>query len=83
MFGAIFLGLSLAYADAGWRGSSGAARVTLAGFLVYDLILMPPFLRHFDTVPDAHRLSLTLYTAALLASAVLALWYLLPRRGVR
>lgn len=83
LFGAIFLGLSLAYADAAWRGSSGAARVTLAGFLVYDLILLPPFLRHFGTVPDAHRLSLTLYTAVLLASAVLALWYFLPRRGVR
>ena len=78
VFALIFLGLSTIYADVARTGARGAAIVAMSGFLVYDLILLPPFLGHFDKVPAELVTSLSVYVAVLIYSAGLALWFL-PR----
>ena len=80
MFGIIFLGLSLVYAHVCLTGARGAAIVAMTGFLVYDLLLLPPFIGHFGRVAPDHWQSLVLYTGVLVYSALLALWFL-TRRG--
>jgi hypothetical protein len=49
----------------------------LLGFLAYDLVLLPPFVRHFGAVPPAFHTTLVVYTAALALTAAISLWYLL------
>lgn len=78
LFGIIFLGLATIYAEAAWSGARGAGIVTMAGFLLYDLVLLPPFLTRFTTVAPERLLSLTLYTAVLIYSAAVAIWFLVP-----
>ena len=76
MFGCIFLGAASYFAislrSPWWHGARGQ----LIGFLAYDLVLIGPFLAHFDTVQSAHRLSLILYVAVLVYSGALAGYYL-------
>lgn len=48
----------------------------LLGFLIYDLILIVPFVQHFDVVRDDHRTSLITYTVVLVCSGLLAIYYL-------
>lgn len=76
VFGLIFLGLSAVYADVAWSGQRSAAVVAMSGFLVYDLILLPPFLGHFPRVAPELMTSLTVYVAVLIYSAGLAVWFL-------
>ena len=82
VFGLIFLGLALVYAQVCVSGSRAAAVVAMAGFLVYDLILLPPFIGHFARVTPERMLSLTLYTSVLVYSAALAIWFLVWRRAI-
>ena len=72
-FGAIFLGLSLAYGLSAWWADRDMALVAMLGFLAYDLVLLPPFLAHFGTVKPEHLLSLTVYVAVLVYSAIVAM----------
>ena len=83
LFGLTFIGLSLNYYYVLARGRWGDAQVSLLGFLAYDLVLIGPFLRHFANVGDAHRLSLIVYTSALVYSALLAAYYLFLDRKWR
>jgi hypothetical protein len=76
MFGLIFLGLSLAYGLTAWTGSRDSALIIMAGFLAYDLVLLPPFIGLFAILSPSRELSLTLYTGVLVYSALLALWVL-------
>ena len=76
LFGLVFLGLSLSYGLTALWGGHESGLVALAGFLVYDLILLPPFIAHFAGVAPERLLSLTLYVAVLVYSAVLAVWVL-------
>jgi len=76
VFGLVFLGLSLVYADVAVTGSRPAAMIAMSGFLVYDLILLPPFLSHFGRVAPDLMLSLTVYTGVLIYSAGLAVWFI-------
>jgi hypothetical protein len=48
----------------------------LLGFLAYDLVLIGPFLQHFSTVRPEMRLSLVLYTAVVVYSGLLAIYFL-------
>ena len=43
------------------------------GFLAYDLVLIVPFVRLWPASPS---LSLAVYLAVIIASALLAIWYL-------
>lgn len=72
MFGLIFLGLSLSYGLTALWGDHASGLVALTGFLVYDLILLPPFVAQFASVAPERLTSLTLYVAVLIYSAALA-----------
>lgn len=76
IIGWIFWGAAL-YFTAGfirpvWENACGQ----LLGFLAYDLVLIGPYLSHFDKVKPGHALSLKVYVAVISYSALLAIYYL-------
>ena len=62
-----------------WLNSAGQ----LLGFLAYDVVLIVPFLTRFPTTPPEFALGLTVYTAVVVYSAVLAVYYLFVNRATR
>jgi hypothetical protein len=76
MTGLIFLGAASYFvfglARRGWSNAGGQ----LAGFLAYDLVLIPPLVMRSGTIPGYWRDSLWLYLAVLIGSGALAAWYL-------
>ena len=76
LYGWMFLGLSLNYGYVGLCNRWSHAKVSLMGFLAYDLVLIFPFLQHFSHVRPEHLTSLSIYTAVLVYSGVLAVYYL-------
>lgn len=83
MFGLVFLGAASYFAVALQSSRWHSAKGQLIGFLAYDLVLIGPFLAHFDTVGPAHRLSLILYVAVLVYSGAIAVYYLFVNRETR
>jgi hypothetical protein len=63
----------------GWYAGCGQ----LLGFLAYDVVLIVPFLRHFDDVSPDRRTNLVIYLAIIVYSALLAIYYLLLHPGTR
>jgi hypothetical protein len=55
----------------------------MLSFLVYDALLIPPFAAYWPVVPAEFRLSLSLYLAVLVASAVFCAYFLLADRRTR
>lgn len=55
-----------------WTNTAGQ----LAGFLAYDLILIVPFLQRLPTIAPELQISLYIYTAVLIYSGMLALYFL-------
>jgi hypothetical protein len=76
IFGLLFAGSAAYYAYGLARPMWSNAYGQLAAFLVYDLVLIVPFTRHFGDVQPAHRLSLVIYVAVLVYSGLLATYYL-------
>ena len=76
MFGLVYIGAAVyfihGFLEPRWSNAAGQ----LAGFLVYDLILLPPFFDHFKAVHGRALLSLIIYVAVLLYTAALAAYYL-------
>lgn len=68
----------------GWTGARwhGAA-AQLWSFLAYDLVLLGPFLKRFPTIAPEYRNSLIVYTAILVYSGLLAIYYLFINRATR
>ncbi|MFZ0546221.1 MAG: hypothetical protein WAM60_12320 [Candidatus Promineifilaceae bacterium] len=62
-----------------WSNAAGQ----LLGFLAYDLVLVAPFLTRLPTVADENRLGLTVYTAVVVLSGFLAIYYLFIYRPTR
>lgn len=77
IYGFIFLGASVYFLYGLRFPVWGNAAGQMAGFLAYDLVLIVPFLRHFATVQPTMLPSLTIYTAVVSLSGLLAIWYLL------
>lgn len=75
IYGWIFLGAAVYFGrtvmNPHWSDASGQ----LGGFLAYDLVLIGPFLTQFSTVEPQYRLSLFLYTAIVIYSGALAVYY--------
>lgn len=76
VYGWVFLGAA-AYFGYGvlvpkWSNACGQ----LLGFLAYDIVLILPFLDHFDVARGAQRTSLILYTVVVVSSGLLAVYYL-------
>jgi len=83
LYGWIFLGAAFYFAYGVARPVWGNAVGQLLGFLAYDLVLIIPFLRHFSTVTPDLRVNLTVYTAVLVYSGLLAIWFLFIHRSTR
>jgi hypothetical protein len=75
-YGWIFLGAMCYFIYGLVRPSWSNACGQLLGFLAYDLVLILPFLIHFQSVPPQLHLSLTIYTTVLILSGALAIYYL-------
>lgn len=81
--GWVFLGAATGYLYGLLSPAWHNARGPLLGFLVYDLILLPPLLAHFEKVKPEHRTSLVVYVAVLLYSGALAAYQLFFARATR
>ena len=83
VFGCIFLGDAFYFIHAllyrRWQNAAGQ----LLSFLAYDLVLIFPFLRLFETVKPEFRISLTVYVLVLIYSGLLAIYYLFINKGTR
>jgi len=83
VYGWIFLGpvayFTYAILYPSWHNAQGQ----LIGFLAYDLVLIVPFIRHFADVRPEHRLSLIVYTAVVIYSGLLAIYYLFINKATR
>jgi hypothetical protein len=76
LYGWIFLGAATYFLSSLARPLWANARGQLLGFLAYDLVLIEPFLRHFETVDPALWVNLVVYTAVLAYSGLVAVYYL-------
>lgn len=83
MFGFIFLGAAAYFAVALRSSWWHSAKGQLIGFLAYDLVLIGPYVAHFETVAPEHRLSLIVYVAVLVYSGALAVYYLFVNEKTR
>jgi len=77
VFGCIFLGDAFYFLYGLFRPRWGNAFGQLLSFLAYDLVLIVPFVLLFDTVKPERMLNLIVYTAVLIYSGGLAVYYLL------
>jgi hypothetical protein len=83
LYGWIFLGAAVYFLHGALRPRWANACGQLLGFLAYDLILIGPFLQHFGAVKPEHRISLMIYTAVLLYSGAVAIFYCFVHRATR
>jgi hypothetical protein len=77
VFGCIFLGDAFYFLYGLIRPRWGNAAGQLLSFLVYDLVLIVPFISLFDTVKPDRMVNLIVYIAVLIYSGGLAVYYLL------
>jgi hypothetical protein len=76
MFGFLFLASVIYFFDGWLRPSLANSYGQLIGFLVYDIVLIPPYLRHWEKAAGGFRVSLAIYLIVLVWSAALAMWFL-------
>jgi hypothetical protein len=76
VFGCIFLGDAFYFLYGLYRPRWGNAFGQLLSFLAYDLVLIVPFVLLFNTVPPERMPNLVVYTAVLIYSGGLAVYYL-------
>lgn len=76
MFGFLFLASAVYFFDGWLRPGVANATGQLLGFFVYDLVLLPPYFRHWPKTRGGFRVSLAIYLAVLIWSAALAVWFL-------
>ncbi len=83
VIGCMFLGAALYFIYAllrpSWLNSAGQ----LVGFLAYDVVLIVPFITRLPTTIPEFRLGLTIYTAVITYSGLLALYYLFLSKRTR
>jgi hypothetical protein len=80
LFGWIFLGAAAYFAYGLWQPVWSNAKGQLLGFLAYDLVLIVPFLRHFERVQPHLWINLVIYLAVIIYSGLLAIAYLYMHR---
>ena len=83
VIGWMFLGAAIYFAYGllrpSWLNSAGQ----LIGFLAYDVVLIVPFLTRLPTTVPEFRIGLAIYTAVVIYSALLAIYYLFLHRPTR
>lgn len=83
VIGWMFLGAALYFAYALLRPSWVNAAGQLVGFLAYDVVLIGPFLTRLPTVAPENRIGLSIYTAVVTYSGLLAIYYLFINKSTR
>ncbi len=83
IFGLIFIGDAFYFLYAVWRPRWHYACAPLWSFLAYDVVLILRFIPHVGVVKPEYQLSLFLYTAVLVYSGALAIYYLFINRETR
>lgn len=83
IFGCIFLGDAFYFLHALLRPRWQNAAGQLLSFLVYDLVLIAPFLFLFNTVKPGHLINLVVYVTVLIYSGALAVYYLFIHHKTR
>jgi len=75
MFGFLFLASAIYFFDGWLRPSAANSFGQLLGFLVYDMVLIPPYLHYWSKTQGGFRISMAIYLIVLFWSAALALWF--------
>jgi hypothetical protein len=83
VIGWMFVGAAMYFIYGLLRPSWLNAAGQLLGFLAYDLVLIGPFLTRLPTVSGENRLGLTIYTAVVVFSGLIAVFYLFLYRPTR
>jgi hypothetical protein len=83
LYGWFFLGAALYFVYGLIYPVWGNAGGQLAGFLVYDLVLIIPFLLHFQTVRPELTINLVIYIIVLISSGLVAAYYLFINPATR
>jgi hypothetical protein len=83
MFGLVFLSAATYFTYGALDPHWGNAVGQLAGFLAYDLVLLAPYLEHFNTAHGGPLVSLVIYVAFLVYSGALASYYLFASNATR
>lgn len=83
IYGCFFLGAMVYFIYGLCYPVWGNAGGQLVGFLIYDLMLIIPFIQHFAKVQPSSFLSLAVYTSVVALSGLLAAWYLFVHPATR
>ncbi len=83
LYGWVFLGAATLFVWCLLRPYRSNAYAPLLAFLAYDAVLIVPFLRHFADVRSDLRDSLIVYTAVLVYSGAIAIYYLFVHPEMR
>ncbi|HEY7126718.1 MAG TPA: hypothetical protein VH540_22465 [Ktedonobacterales bacterium] len=83
LFGWAFVGAACYFLYALFRPRWDNAGGQLLGFLLYDLVLIVPFVARIPTIDSSHALSLTVYIIVLVYSGALAIYYLFFNKSTR
>jgi hypothetical protein len=83
IYGWMFLGSAVIFGYGALRPLWSNAKTQLLGFLAYDLVLLGPFIFHFETVRPELWWNLVIYVVVLSYSAALAIYYLFVDRELR
>ncbi len=84
LLGWILIGFAFNYAYVALRGDWAAGQVILFGFLVYDIVIIVPFLLLGETIEgEDFQISLVINLGIVILSALLAIFYLFIDRTTR
>jgi hypothetical protein len=83
VIGWIFFGAATYFAYSLLRPSWANSAGQLAGFLAYDVVLIVPFLQRLPTTTPEHQMGLVIYTAVVIYSGLLAIYYLFVHESTR
>jgi heme/copper-type cytochrome/quinol oxidase subunit 4 len=83
LYGWFFIGAAVYFLYGLRHPVWGNAGGQLSGFLMYDLVLIVPFLLHFSNVRPNLVVNLVIYVVVLVSSGLLALYYLFAHPATR
>ncbi len=83
LVGCMFLGAAAYFVYGLLRPSWANAGGQLAGFLMYDLVLIGPLLSRLPTIAPEFRVALIVYLVVVVYSGLLAIYYLFMHRPTR
>jgi hypothetical protein len=83
VIGWMFFGAATYFVYALLRPTWVNAAGQLAGFLAYDVVLIVPFLSRLPTASPEHRIGLIIYTAVVIYSGLLAIYFLVIHKPTR